>query len=161
CSLGAGGFATFSCADNSGPFGAGGIILPPGRNFPGPAAPSVSSFVAANGSPTLAPYFGAHGHCNPLYGCLAQYKFDIQRELPAGFFVDVAYAGSHGVHLEQYSTHLNQISDSLVAQAAAQEAAGQPVTIAQTVTNPLVGTSPNATIGAATITAGQLVRPYP
>ena len=161
CTLAAPGFANFSCADNSGPFGAGGIILPPGRNFPGPAAPSVSSFVAANGSPTLAPYFGANGHGNPLYGYVQQYNFDIQRQLPAGFFVDIAYAGSHGVHLEQYSTHLNQISDSLVAQAAAQEAAGQPVTIAQTVTNPLAGTSPNATIGAATITAGQLVRPYP
>jgi hypothetical protein len=161
CSLAGVGFATFSCADNSGPFGAGGIILPPGRNFPGPAGPTVSSFVAANGAPTLAPYFGASGHGNPLYGYVQQYNLDIQRQLPAGFFVDVAYAGSHGAHLEQYSTHLNQIPDSFVATAAAQAAAGQPVAIAQTIANPMAGTSPNATIGGATITAGQLDRLYP
>jgi Carboxypeptidase regulatory-like domain/TonB dependent receptor-like, beta-barrel len=161
CSLAGVGFATFSCADNSGPFGAGGIILPPGRNFPGPAGPSVSSFVAANGSPTLAPYFGVNGHSDPKYGYVQQYNLDIQRQLPAGFFVDVAYAGSRGVHLEQYSTHLNQIPDFFVAQAAAQAAASQPVAIAQTIANPMAGTSPNATIGAATITAGQLNRHFP
>jgi hypothetical protein len=109
----------------------------------------------------LAPYFGATGHSDPKYGYVQQYNLDIQRQLPAGFFVDVAYAGSHGVHLEQYSTHVNQIPDSFVAQAAAQAAAGQPVSIAQTIANPMAGTSPNATIGAATITAGQLDRPYP
>ena len=161
CTLAGVGFATFSCLDNSGPFGAGGIILPPGRNFPGPAGPSVSSFVAANGAPTLAPYFGTTGHSDPKWGYVQQYNIDIQRQLPAAFFVDVAYAGSHGVHLEQYSTHLNQIPDSFVAQAAAQAAAGQPVAIAQTISNPMVGTSPNATIGGATITAGQLDRPFP
>jgi hypothetical protein len=77
-----------------------------------------------------------------------------------GFFADVAYAGSHGVHLQQYSTHINQIGQSFINQAATQAAAGQPVSIAQTVPNPLAG-SANATIGAPTIVAGQLVRPYP
>ncbi len=73
---------------------------------------------------------------------MEQWNVDIQRELPLGFFADVAYAGSHGVHLPQYSTHINQIGNNFVAQAAAQDAADQPVTIAQTVTNPLAGTSP-------------------
>jgi len=82
-----------TCAE-PGPFGAAGIILPPGRN----PQPNVSAFVAANGSPTLAPYF------DPKYGYVEQYNLDIQRQLPLGFFADVAYAGSHGVHLEQYST---------------------------------------------------------
>lgn len=151
CSLTGSTFAGFTCADTNGPFGAGGILLPPGRN----PQPNLSTFVAANGAPTLAPYF------HPKYGYVEQYNFDVQRQLPAGFFVDVAYAGSHGVHLQQYSTHFNQISDSFVAQAAAQFANGQPVSIAQKITNPMVGTSPNPTIGAATITAGQLNRPYP
>src|SRR5258708_5398452 len=38
CTLAGGGFGTFSCADNTGPFGAGGIILPTGLHFPCPAA---------------------------------------------------------------------------------------------------------------------------
>ena len=149
-----------TCAQ-PGPFGAGGIVLPPGRG-PFPAAtPTVSSFVAAAGSPTLAPYYGASGNGDPKYGYVEQYNFDIQRELPAGFFVDVAYAGSHGVKLQQYSTHLNQIGDSFIAQAAQQAANGQPVAIAQIVPNPMKGTSPNPAIGGATITAGQLDRRYP
>jgi hypothetical protein len=151
CSLAGTTFAGFTCTDTSGPFGAGGIVLPPGRN----PQPNLSTFVAANGAPTLAPYL------NPKYGYVEQYNFDIQRQLPGGFFADIAYAGSHGVHLQQYSTHFNQIPDSFVAQAAAQFANGQPVSIAQKITNPMAGTSPNPTIGATTITAGQLNRPYP
>ncbi len=143
-------FATFSCAQ-AGPFTAGAILSPPGRN----ATPSLSNFVAANGSPGLAPYL------NPKYGYLEQYNFDIQRTLPAGFFADVAYAGSHGVHLQQYQTNVNQIPDSFVATAAAQAATGATPTIATLIPNPMAGTSPNATIGAATIHAGQFDRPYP
>jgi hypothetical protein len=90
-----------------------------------------------------------------------QYNLDIQRQLPMGWFVDAAYAGSHGVHLAQYSNNVNQIPDSFVAQAAAQEAAGQPVSIGLQIPNPMFNTSPNATIGGPTITAGQLDRPYP
>jgi hypothetical protein len=97
-----------------------------------------------------------------------QYNLDIQRVLPAGFFIDVAYAGSHGVHLQQYSTNINQIPDHFVTQAAAQAAANQTPTIAQdyiapnqtTPSNPLVG-SPNTTIGGPTVFNGQLDRPYP
>ncbi len=150
-----------------GPF-VGGILQPPGRG-PFPAAtPTLSSFVAANGSPTLAPYL------NPKEGYVEQYNFDIQRQLPAGFFADIAYAGSHGVHLEQYSTNINQIPDSFVAQANTQynaaiagPCAANPtptcanayVTINQTVpgTNPLSGENG----GLAVLKQGQLDRPYP
>jgi hypothetical protein len=148
----------FGCA-SAGPFSAGGILAPPGRN----AAPSLSNFVAANGSPTLAPYFGITGHGGPKYGYVEQWNFDIQRQLPGGFFGDVAYAGSHGVHLQQYSTNIDQIPDSFVVQAAAQAAAGATPTIATLVPNPLRG-SPNAALNNAatpTIHAGQLDRPYP
>ncbi len=143
-------FGAFSCVQaNQGPFGPTGILPPPGRNG------NTSAFVAAAGSPTLSPYL------NPKPGYVQQFNLDIQRQLPAGFFLDVAYAGSHGVHLPQYSTHLNQIGDSYIAAAAAQAAAGQPVTIGTLVSNPMAGTSGNATIGAPTIVAGQLNRPYP
>jgi hypothetical protein len=152
CTLTGDTFAGFSCA-NPGPFTAGGIILPPGRN----ATPSLSAFVAANGSPTLAPYL------TPKYGYVQQYNLDIQRQLPGGFFADVAYAGSRGVHLQQYSTNVDQIPDSFVAQAAAQYAAnpGATPTIATLISNPMMGTSANATIGGPTIAAGQFDRPYP
>lgn len=144
----------FGCA-NSGPFSAGGILAPPGRN----ASPSLSSFVAANGSPGLAPYYGVGGE-GPKYGYVEQWNIDIQRTLPAGFFADVAYAGSHGVHLQQYQTNINQIPDSFIVQAAAQAAAGATPTIGTLITNPLVG-SPNTTLSSPTIFAGQLDRPYP
>src|ERR1022692_4043522 len=134
-------FAGFSCADTSGPFGAGGILLSPGRN----PLPNLSAYVEANGSPNLAP------NSDPKYGYVEQYNLDIQRQLPAGFFADVAYAGSHGVHLEQYNTNINQIPDSFLSQQAGL--------IAQ-VSNPLLGAlKPN--LNGATIEAGQLDRPYP
>ncbi|MGB8731251.1 MAG: TonB-dependent receptor [Candidatus Sulfotelmatobacter sp.] len=160
----------FTCAQ-SGPFGNAGILLPPGRN----AAPTLSSFVAANGSPGLAPYYG-YGNEGPKYGYVEQWNFDIQRQLPAGFFADVAYAGSHGVHLQQYQTNIDQIPDSFAATAQGQfntalagpcSGSADPttcangfVTIDQSITNPLKG-STNTTIGAASIFAGQLDRPYP
>ena len=146
----------FTCAQ-SGPFGSGGILAPPGRN----AAPTLSSFVAANGSPGLAPYYG-YGNEGPKYGYVEQWNLDIQRQLPAGFFADVAYAGSHGVHLQQYQTNVNQIADSFVAQAAAQAAAGATPTIDTLVTNNL--TSPNTALNPAVtpmIHQGQYDRPYP
>ena len=141
----------FGCAQ-PGPFGSTGILAPPGRNNYPAATPNLSSFAAANGNPTLAPYYGLSGHSDPKYGYVEQWNFDIQRQLPAGFFADVAYAGSHGVHLEQYSTNINQLSDTLWSQAAA---------LTTQVTNPMLGTNPNPSLNKATVAAGQLERPYP
>ncbi len=143
-----------NCA-NAGPFGASGVLAPPGRSG------NISQFAAANGSPNLAPY------ANPKPGYVQQWNLDLQRQLPAGFFADVAYAGSHGVHLEQYNTNVNQIGDNYIAQAAAQFAAGQPVSIDQPVVvnggignqNPI--SSPNPNLSTPTILEGQLLRPYP
>ncbi|HXC43274.1 MAG TPA: carboxypeptidase regulatory-like domain-containing protein, partial [Candidatus Dormibacteraeota bacterium] len=78
-----------------------------------------------------------------------------------GFFADVAYAGSHGVHLEQSNTNINQIPDSFIAQAASQFAAGQTVTIAQPVaTYPFSQALPGG-LGPGVLINGQLDRPYP
>jgi Carboxypeptidase regulatory-like domain/TonB dependent receptor len=154
CSLVGG---TPNCADNSGPFGAGGFVLPPGRN----AQPSLSAFVAANGSPTLNPY------ADPKPGYVQQYNLDVQRELGWGWFVDAAYAGSHGVHLQQYSTNIDQLPDNFVAQAGAQCPGFVGITttpctpsIATQVANPLLGTT-NGTLTAATLPQAQFDRPYP
>jgi hypothetical protein len=141
---------SLGCAE-SGPFGNAGIIAPPGRNFTGLATPNLSSFALANGNPTLAPYFGATGHGGPQYGYVQQWNLDIQRQLPAGFFADVAYAGSHGVHLQQYSTNVDQLSDKLWSQQSA---------LTTPVSNPMVG-NPNTSLSGPTVPAGQLLRPYP
>jgi Carboxypeptidase regulatory-like domain/TonB dependent receptor len=148
CTLAGSSFATFSCAQ-AGPFTAGTILAPPGRSG------NTSKFVAGAGSITETPYL------DPKYGYVQQWNLNLQRELPAGFFVDIAYAGSHGVHLPQFSTHFNQIGDDFVAQAAGQFAAGQTPDIAKSIANPMAGTSPNATIGGPTIAVGQLDRPFP
>src|SRR5206468_11926487 len=139
------------CDPATGPFFPGATLVPvAGRN----PQPNVSQYALNQSN------FSATGYTVQKYGYVQQWNFDIQRELPGGFFADVAYAGSHGVHLQQFETHVNQIPDSFVAQAAAQAAAGQPVAIQQPITNPLAG-STNATIGGLTILAGQLHRPYP
>ena len=59
--------------------------------------------------------FSATGYTVQKYGYCEQWNFDIQRELPCGFFADVAYAGSHGVHLPQSNTNINQIPDSFIS----------------------------------------------
>jgi Carboxypeptidase regulatory-like domain len=166
-------FAEFSASClYAGPFGATGILAPPGRNNYPAATPTLSSFVAANGNPTLAPYL------NPKPGYVEQWNVDIQRQLPAGFFADVAYAGSHGVHLEQYSTNINQIPDSFVGSAGGQyntaiagpcagvtpvsaqiTCANGYVSIDQPILNPLANANTN--LSTPTILAGQLNRPYP
>jgi hypothetical protein len=153
-------FATFSCP-NPGPFGSTGYIFPPDR------APGISAFVAANGSPTLNPW------TNPKEAYVQQYNLDVQRQLGWGWFLDAAYAGSHGVHLENFnpSVNINQLPDSFVAQAGAQcpgVYTGPPPnpcvpTIASKIANPLVG-SPNASLNPVvtpTIFQGQMDRPYP
>ena len=101
--------------------GANNLTPVPGRN----PQPNVSQYILNQNN------FSATGYTVQKYGYLEQYNLDFQRELPGGFFADVAYAGSHGVHLEQSNTNINQIPDSFIAQAASQYAAGQPVAIAQ------------------------------
>jgi len=153
-----GGAANFSCL-GQGPFnqgsapgtGASNLVAVPGRN----PQPNVSQYILTQNN------FSATGYTVQKYGYLQQYNLDIQRELPGGFFADVAYAGSHGVHLEQFNTNINQIPDSFIAQAQQEAVAGQPVTIAQPVAvYPFSQNLPGA-LGPANLIQGQLDRPYP
>ena len=131
--------------------GANSLVAVPGRN----PQPNVSQYILTQNN------FSATGYTVQKYGYLEQYNFDIQRELPGGFFADIAYAGSHGVHLEQSNTNINQIPDSFIAQAAQQATAGQAVTIAQPVgTYPFSQALPGA-LSPANLVQGQLDRPYP
>ncbi len=92
-----------------------------------------------------------------------QWNLSVERQLPAGFSLSVAYVGSKGTHLEQYSQQTNQISDALLAQAAAQFAAGgkSAVTLLHSVRNPFFVNGEALALAAPKTTVGQLLRPYP
>src|SRR6266436_5071927 len=99
-------------------------------------------------------------------GYVQQWNLDLQRDLPAGFFVSAAYVGSKGTHLPQYSQQINQISDALLAQAAAQVDPSlrnprQNVTLVQSVPNPFFINGQDLALTGPTTTVGQLLRPYP
>ncbi|MGB2677108.1 MAG: TonB-dependent receptor [Candidatus Acidiferrum sp.] len=149
---------TYACT-GVGPFGnnsATTLIAPAGRN----PQPNVSTFFVNASGPTTADYTGYKP------GYVEQWNLDIQRELPGGFFADIAYAGAHGVHLQQYSTNVNQLPDSIMAQAATQcptlPCGAGAVTIAQ----PFAGTYPfnfnlPGSLGAGSLNVAQMDRPYP
>ncbi len=96
-------------------------------------------------------------------GYVQQWNLNLERQLPGGFLLSAAYVGSKGTHLEQYSQQTNQISDSLLSQAAAQFAAGgkTAVTLLQSVPNPFFVNGEALALGAPATTVGQLLRPYP
>ena len=81
-----------------------------------------------------------------------QWNVDLQYELPSSMLLDVAYAGNCGVKLLA-QTALNQIPDQYLALGDG---------LARAVPNPFLGILPTtSTIGQATVTQAQLLRPYP
>src|ERR1700723_1739057 len=134
----------------------------------GPFGPNVNVPLTRNGNVSANdaganPFDGPYQNYKPGY--VQQFNVDLQRELPWGFFVDAAYAGSRGVHLSNpNNVSINNIPDSFYAQAAQQEAAKQPVTIIQQIPNPFVGITTVSGLNPTqnpTIAAGQLDRPFP
>jgi hypothetical protein len=136
----------------------------PWLNFVAPPGASVNS---ASGLPQIA--YDEEGGSNPTfenpqynYGYMQQWNLDVQRTLWGGWFVDVAYAANKGTHLPAYNLEVGQLGDNYLAQAAAQAAAGQTVTIAQAVANPFKSiAAPGSQLSSATTTVGQLLRPFP
>jgi len=130
------------------PFPATGIVPPPGRNFP--PGQSVQTLTAGNGVFT-------NNYFDHPAGYVQQWNLDLQRELPAGFFVDVAYAGPKGTHLPAFATQVDQLPDQYFAQAAAGT-----LDLFQQVPNPFTAMSGNGTaLGGSTVPLGQLLLPYP
>ena len=88
---------------------------------------------------------------NVRNGYMQQWNFDIQRQLPAGFFVDAAYAAAKGTHLG-YTQTMNQLPDSLLALGSA---------LLTQVRNPFYGYIQSGPLSSATVAASQLLLPYP
>ncbi|MBV8829006.1 MAG: TonB-dependent receptor [Acidobacteriaceae bacterium] len=150
CNLTASGAGNFSCA-TPGPFGPG-LVVPPGRN----PQPNISAYALQQ-----AP-LQATGYTLQRTGYVQQWNFDIQRELPGGFFADVAYAGSHGLGLPNTNQPvINQIPDSFINQAQQQYTAGQPVTIAQPVAAYPFNVALPGNLGPGHLIQGQLDRAFP
>lgn len=152
------------------PFPGTGVVPPVGRTLGALGTSQYATQVVQNFS--IANYY------NHPEGYVQQWNLNIQRNLPANFFVSAAYVGSKGTHLQSYSQQIDQLSDSFLPQAAAQcaaqeaithsrcvaNAAGAPsVTLLQTVPNPFYDptTKTAYALSGATTTVGQLNLPYP
>ncbi len=149
CTLSAPGAANFTCS-SPGPFGPA-LVVPPGRN----PQPNVSVYGLQQVS------LSSTGYTVQQSGYAQQWNLDLQRQLPGGFFADVAYAGSRGVHLPQSNTDIDQIPNSFINQAQQQYTAGQPVSIAQKVATYPFNIALPGGLGPGNLIQGQLDRPYP
>jgi len=147
--------ASFNCIPGTGPFGPA-LVPPPGRTL------QPQALLSAYALDTLRSY-SATGYTVQKNGWVQQWNVDLQRELPAGFFLDIAYAGSKGVHLPLFNPNINQIPDSFISQAASQFAQGLPVTIAQIVPAANYPFSPAlpGNLSPGVLVQGQLDRPVP
>ena len=117
-----------------------GIIQPPGRS------PSFLSTVEGGALSGPVP--------NQPLPYIQQWNFGVQKEVTGGLLLDVTYAGAKGTFLP-FAQNIDQLPnqyDSLGTALQAPNPGG----------NPFAGLL-NATsaLNAATITVGQLLRPYP
>lgn len=106
------------------------------------------------------------------YPYAEQYNLNIQQEITSNSAFQVGYQGSKGTHLH-VSRNLNQVPDTLIAQAATQYqnliAGGDTAAQADAATflnvqvpNPFAGKlAPASAYNGATIAEGQLLKPYP
>jgi hypothetical protein len=89
---------------------------------------------------------------NDKYGYAQQWNFDVQRELPGGFALSVAYAGSKGVHLPGPDQQLDQLPPEFMSLGSRLQ---------ELVPNPFFGTASVGTLAQPRVAYGQLLRPYP
>jgi hypothetical protein len=83
---------------------------------------------------------------------IQQWNFGLQTTLPGGIVLEPAYAGSRGTQLMQ-NLGFDQIPDQYLSQGNA---------LLRQVPNPFLGQLPaNTALGQATVSVGQLLRPYP
>ena len=86
-------------------------------------------------------------------GYVQQWNLAIEREIASHLRFDLAYVGSHVVHVGMPDTNLNQLTVGQLSQGAA---------LLAKVTNPYYGQLPaSSSIGGNTITYAQSIKPYP
>ena len=86
-------------------------------------------------------------------GYQQQWNLAVQRELAKGLTLEIAYAGSKGTHIGVPDTNLNQLTQAQLAMGAA---------LTKSVANPFFGQIPaSSSLGGKTISAGQLLKPFP
>jgi Carboxypeptidase regulatory-like domain/TonB dependent receptor len=115
-----------------------GLVAPPGR------------------SPNLQQLFYGQGITDPIYNEVhayaQQWNFDVQRELPGGMALSVAYAGSKGTHLPGPSQQLDQLPPQYMALGSRLQ---------DQVPNPFFGLVQLGSLAQPNVARGQLLRPYP
>lgn len=101
---------------------------------------------------------------NEPNGATYQWNFAIQRQLPLGIALEAAYAALHGTNLP-VSIAINQIPDAALAKAAADPTCASGNTsqcfLTKQVTNPFYGQISQGVLQNPTVSANQLMRPFP
>ncbi|MBV9497057.1 MAG: TonB-dependent receptor [Acidobacteria bacterium] len=88
-----------------------------------------------------------------------RWQIGAQRDIGAGFVVEVFYVGSRGKHLP-VARELNGIPIQYLSSSRTRDTA-QEAFLSQAVPNPFAGLLPGTTINGTTIARSQLLRPYP
>lgn len=84
-------------------------------------------------------------------GYMQQWNFDIQRQLPKGFFLDMAYAGSRGNHLAVSPEAVNNLPDKYLALGSALD---------NQVANPFYSIVTQGGLSTPTISQSNFLKPY-
>jgi hypothetical protein len=124
---------------------------------------SVNAAFTLSSGPTVAPIplTPAAGLGQSVYtvnrtagsGYSQQWNLAIERAITSNLSFDIAYVGSHIVHVGIPDSNLNQLTAAQLAQGSS---------LLSTTTNPYYGQLPiSSSIGGKTITNAQLLKPYP
>ncbi|MDQ2833273.1 MAG: carboxypeptidase regulatory-like domain-containing protein [Acidobacteriota bacterium] len=90
-------------------------------------------------------------------GYVQQWNLAIQHSITGNLSFDLAYVGSHIVHVGIPDSNLNQLTADQLASGLAH-----PTALTQQVANPFYGKVPaSSPLGAKTVAAAQLLKPYP
>ncbi len=128
---------------------------------------SVNAAFALAGGPSVAPIplTANAGLGQSVYmanrtagsGYVEQWNLAFQRQVTNNLSVDLAYVGSHIVHVGIPDSNLNQLTAAQLAQGLTN-----PTSLTGQVANPYYGQIPtSSTIGGKTVAAAQLLKPYP
>ena len=128
---------------------------------------SINSAFALSSGPTVAPIALTPnaGLGQSVYtsnrtagsGYVQQWNLAFQRQVTGNLSLDVAYVGTHVVHVGIPDSNFNQLTAAQLAQGLTN-----PTSLTAQVTNPFYGQVPtSSTIGGKTVAAAQLLKPYP